>query len=65
VVITGLAYVPPVTVFPVKVNADGNDAVTVDPDGVMVISFAVPLTDEIAPIALGVIVILAAPVSCP
>ena len=56
--------VPPVTVFPVKVNAVGNETTTLVVP-VAVISFAVPDTDATAPIPAGVTVTFAAAVSWP
>ena len=57
-VIAGLAYVPPVTVLPVKVKAVGKDTVTAPVEVTAVTSFAVPLTEAIAPIEAGVIDVL-------
>ena len=58
----GSKNVPPVTVLPVKVKAAGSEITTVVVP-VAVISFAVPDTDDTAPMAAGVIVTLAAAVS--
>ena len=62
--IMGSKNVPPVTVLPVKVSAAGSEITTVVVP-VAVISFAVPDTDDTAPIPEGVIVTWAAAVSWP
>ena len=60
----GSVNVPPVTVLPVKVSEAGSEITTVVVP-VAVISFAVPDTDDTAPMPAGVIVTLDAAVSWP